>query len=261
VDTDQLEELYCILFSRHEGEPADETSASPGLQEAPPRHYGLDEEAFSYEVHERPRPYHGLDHPPSSEFTGRPGVESDYEVEIGLAFSNILLKDLPHDVSDLKGFFGKYDLHLPPYISELHEERSVRAGGDPAHALANFGITPIDVSTACYAVGTALRRHLDLYEMAPDAEVIIAVRPEGVQKFRSPPAPKTYLGFEIELSAELENATAAALLDWLLAASPSKANLFDGFLITSMSSDFLSLHSVGFSLPIIHLWSTKLVST
>jgi RNA polymerase sigma factor (sigma-70 family) len=149
---------------------------------------------------------------------------------VGSAFSEVLVPNLPDDLTD---FVGRVFLGAPRVESAVYQlllgDLSVKHGGPKAIDLARFGITPVSVLLGSQGVADVARRFC-IAENIRIGQKLILDRGGTREHSRSQPILVRDLSIsEVKLVTELPSATAERLFGWLTTVSSYVSQLFGGF--------------------------------
>jgi hypothetical protein len=170
---------------------------------------------------------------------------------VGRAFADALLPALPHGLFPLLGACQNgLNAASSEVRSALWQEPDVVAGGSPALALAEFGLTPSHIVVASDAISMLIERATDagffergqkliFHRERTDGRYPIPIVRCLTHENRGNELSKSEIASEICAVASVEAATGDVLLDWLVDTAIYVRSLFHGLIADSVRENVI----------------------
>jgi hypothetical protein len=162
------------------------------------------------------------------------------EEQIGRAFSQVLISNLPQDMKRFyQGVLQGAPLLDSPRREALISQTSVRFGGEAAVELTYYGLTPVTIVEATQGVANLGRRFCDQRNIKQYQSFIFATGARAIDAFSSKDVLARDIAVrEVMWTCEIHEATASRLYDWLTRVAGGYApGIFDGFHVQWMGDE------------------------
>jgi RNA polymerase sigma factor (sigma-70 family) len=146
----------------------------------------------------------------------------DQEIQIGYAFKDVLMPDLPPRLQDFRSWFKSLPEVREDERKDLNDNPVVQASRPYSEQLIPYGITPLTIFYSTEAISMLLER-LRHQVIPPNHAVVIGLGAKPPQK------QLTMVVHEIASVAECSELAAQLLLPWLVEVARYKPLLFSGF--------------------------------
>lgn len=160
-------------------------------------------------------------------------ARDDDERAVGEAFAQVLLPDLPKNLTEFLVFFACPWVLAPDVYAAMLDRPSVAAGGDYAAALAHFGLTPVSIAEAARAIYSVVDQHSVDQNIGHCEDIILNWRNGDEHQASRTTIGRSALAQELVLSFDLPSFISSRLLDWLMEVASHKPRIFDGFEATN----------------------------